>query len=202
MTRSLSERDHEQLRQFIADMRTRISSLEARVARSEYNPGSREDITVAIPDADINPATLSTDGNTYTATEGLASLFRFDTSSGSPRFIKLPATRGKVKILNLHPLMWAWSNVMVRVSREFQSQRWIIDNLSAKHVVRGVAAAAIAAGSTTGTVNVVRNNATARTVTGVAHTWMDGGAAIPLGTELLMTAFPEDKLWRITEAEC
>ena len=199
MTRAITERDHAQLKQFIDATRTRVAALEARLAVVPSAGSDREEITLAIPVATIEPATFAAD--TFTAGTGNAFLVRYS-SSGGDKFAKAAAARGKIKVINLHRGMWLWSDVLIRVSRDFRSGQWIADNLSGDYTVRGkVTGSAISAGGT-GSVNVWRGVASVRTVTGVRHDWMAGATGIATDTELLMKWFPEDNVWRITEIDC
>lgn len=199
MGRLVSESDYIRLRSFIRSVASRVAALESRTdAISGFT--RRHQYGLALPVDDITNATFISDS--WTAPEGEAYLIDYSSGSDANTYSKAAETRGKISIVNVHRGMWVWSNVLVGVFRESRSGRWIVDNLSGSHIVRGVAAASIAAGATNGSVNVFRGVTLERVVTNVRHDWMHAGTAIASGTQLLIKWFDEDICWRVIEAAC
>jgi hypothetical protein len=83
--------------------------------------------------------------------------------------------------------------------------KWALVELCAPENVRytGKAAAAIADAATTGTVTIWESGSTTgHTITDVQLTWATGGEGISSGTEVFVEWFHNERLWRITGADC
>lgn len=199
--RHLTEGDHSRLRDAMARLFRLESVVRTLRGANSSSQQVRDDFAFAVPDARI-PAASTPSGTIATPGNGDATFFRYYTDSPAIRFDKLGSSRGKMKLHNMHRGMWLWDGVVYACHRDHHSGMWFAVQPHNPQF-KGRPAATIAAGSS-GTMNVYRNNTlvSGLTVANVRHDWMAGGASVTTSTDCVVTWFPEDQAWTITEALC
>lgn len=199
MTRGISERDHRELRNFIAQTKRELASI-----KSEYfgrGPINYRELTCfAMPVARI-PAASVISGDELSPGLGDATYYQYETNQPTIKFDKVHPDRGKIKLYNMHKGMWLWPNVVYRCVRDHHSGLWFAEH--SQLWFKGKPTGTIAAGAS-GTMQVYVNNSpvSGLTVPSVRHDWMEGTNAVTTSHECLCQWFDAEDAWTIVNAEC
>lgn len=201
MSRFITEQDHSRLK----DAMQRLNRVEAAISRI-VNGGARppeqaDGVSFAVPDARI-PAASVISAAVVAPSVGDATFYRYSTDTPSVRFDVVGASRGKLRLHNMHKGMWLWPGVIYQAVRDHHSGLWFAV-LPASPTFKARPTGVISAGAS-GTVQVYINNSAVSglTVSSVRHDWMVGTNPINSSHDCVCQWFDSEEAWTIVEAEC